>query len=413
MELLAPAGGQAQLEAAIRFGADAVYLAADRFGMRARADNFALDRIPAAVSYAHEHGVAVHVTLNTLMHGHDLDELPSYLETLAEAGADAFIVSDLGAFSLAKRHAPEVSLHVSTQASVANAEAARMWHELGASRIVCARELSLAEIARLRRDAPADLEIEVFAHGAMCMAVSGRCLLSTAMTGRSGNRGACAQPCRWNYAVVEETRPGVAMSVEEDDFGSYVMNAQDLCMIDHLGELAEAGVDSIKLEGRNKRAFYVANVVAAYRAVLDGADPSSVKDQLNAVSHRPYSTGFYFGRATQSPERDGYLKERLHAGTVLECDGDGPYHVRFRCQNRIFEGDELQALSPGRPPFAVTARNIRWYPAPSPEDAHPRPVDVAVANRTGNIYAIDAEEPLSPGDFLSTPSRPEDQVWQR
>lgn len=415
MELLAPAGGRSQLETAVRFGADAVYLAADRFGMRARADNFSLDQIPDAVRFAHDHGVSVHVTLNTLMHDADLNALPAYLEALADADVDALIISDLGAFSLAKRYAPDVEVHVSTQASVANAEAARMWHDLGASRVVCARELSLEEIAKLRRDTPPGLQIEAFAHGAMCMAVSGRCLLSTALTGRSGNLGACAQPCRWSYAVVEETRPGIAMTVEEDDFGSYVMNAQDLCMIDHLEELAEAGVDSIKLEGRNKRAFYVANVVAAYRAVLDGADPSSVKGLLSAVSHRPYSTGFYFGRATQAPERDGYLKERLHAGTVLECKDkeNGLYQVSIRCQNRIFEGDELQALSPGRPPFAITARNICWHPTPSPADEHPRPVSVAVANRTGDTYSFDSEEPLSPGDFLSTPARPEDGIWER
>ncbi len=413
MELLAPAGGWAQLEAAVRFGADAVYLAADRFGMRARADNFPLDEITDAVRFAHEHGVTVHATLNTLMFDDDLDKLPAYLAALAEAGADAFIVSDLGALSLAKRYAPDVALHVSTQASVANAEAARMWHELGASRIVCAREMSLEQIARLRREAPAGLEIEAFAHGAMCMAVSGRCLLSSALTGRSGNRGECAQPCRWSYAVVEETRPGVAMAVEEDGFGSYVMNAQDLNMIAHLDELEAAGVDSIKLEGRNKRAFYVANVVGAYRAVLDGADPAQVEGRLNAVSHRPYSTGFYYGRAAQSPERDGYLKERLHAGTVLACEGDGPYRVSFRCQNRIFEGDGLEALSPGRAPFPVTARDLRWHPGPDETDPTPAPVAVAVANRTGDTYSLACDEPLSPGDFLSTPARPEDGIWVR
>lgn len=320
MELLAPAGGRSQLEAALRFGADAVYLACDRFGMRQRAENFALADIPDAVRLAHDAGAAVHVTLNTLMDADDIDALPGYLEALADAGVDAFIVSDLGAFTLAQEHAPGVALHVSTQASVANAAAARRWHDMGAARVVCAREMSVEDIVRLRADAPRELEIEAFAHGAMCVAVSGRCLLSAAMTGRSGNKGHCSQSCRWSYALVEEKRPGEYFPIEEDVRGSFVLNAQDLCMIDHLDDLAAAGVDSIKLEGRNKKAFYVATVVHAYRAVLDGADPASVHDDLLAISHRPYGTGFYYGQPNQTPERDGYVKECLHVATVTACE---------------------------------------------------------------------------------------------
>ena len=323
MELLAPAGGRSQLEAALRFGADAVYLACDRFGMRQRAENFALADIPDAVRLAHDAGAAVHVTLNTLMDADDIDALPGYLEALADAGVDAFIVSDLGAFTLAQEHAPGVALHVSTQASVANAAAARRWHDMGAARGVCARELGIEDIARLRADAPRELEIEAFAHGAMCVAVSGRCLLSAAMTGRSGNKGHCSQSCRWSYALVEEKRPGEYFPIEEDVRGSFVLNAQDLCMIDHLDDLAAAGVDSIKLEGRNKKAFYVATVVHAYRAVLDGADPASVHDDLLAISHRPYGTGFYYGQPNQTPERDGYVKECLHVATVTACEPAG------------------------------------------------------------------------------------------
>lgn len=323
MELLAPAGGRSQLEAALRFGADAVYLACDRFGMRQRAENFALADIPDAVRLAHDAGAAVHVTLNTLMDADDIDALPGYLEALADAGVDAFIVSDLGAFTLAQEHAPGVALHVSTQASVANAAAARRWHDMGAARVVCAREMSVEDIARLRADAPRELEIEAFAHGAMCVAVSGRCLLSAAMTGRSGNKGHCSQSCRWSYALVEEKRPGEYFPIEEDVRGSFVLNAQDLCMIDHLDDLAAAGVDSIKLEGRNKKAFYVATVVHAYRAVLDGADPASVHDDLLAISHRPYGTGFYYGQPNQTPERDGYVKECLHVATVTACEPAG------------------------------------------------------------------------------------------
>ena len=323
MELLAPAGGRSQLEAALRFGADAVYLACDRFGMRQRAENFALADIPDAVRLAHDAGAAVHVTLNTLMDADDIDALPGYLEALADAGVDAFIVSDLGAFTLAQEHAPGVALHVSTQASVANAAAARRWHDMGAARVVCAREMGIEDIARLRADAPRELEIEAFAHGAMCVAVSGRCLLSAAMTGRSGNKGHCSQSCRWSYALVEEKRPGEYFPIEEDVRGSFVLNAQDLCMIDHLDDLATAGVDSIKLEGRNKKAFYVATVVHAYRAVLDGADPASVHDDLLAISHRPYGTGFYYGQPNQTPERDGYVKECLHVATVTACEPAG------------------------------------------------------------------------------------------
>ena len=323
MELLAPAGGRSQLEAALRFGADAVYLACDRFGMRQRAENFALADIPDAVRLAHDAGAAVHVTLNTLMDADDIDALPGYLEALADAGVDAFIVSDLGAFTLAQEHAPGVALHVSTQASVANAAAARRWHDMGAARVVCAREMGIEDIACLRADAPRELEIEAFAHGAMCVAVSGRCLLSAAMTGRSGNKGHCSQSCRWSYALVEEKRPGEYFPIEEDVRGSFVLNAQDLCMIDHLDDLATAGVDSIKLEGRNKKAFYVATVVHAYRAVLDGADPASVHDDLLAISHRPYGTGFYYGQPNQTPERDGYVKECLHVATVTACEPAG------------------------------------------------------------------------------------------
>ena len=320
LELLSPAGSMEALRAAVCNGADAVYLACDRFGMRQRAENFALADIPDAVRLAHDAGAAVHVTLNTLMDADDIDALPGYFEALADAGVDAFIVSDLGAFTLAQEHAPGVALHVSTQASVANAAAARRWHDMGAARVVCAREMGIEDIARLRADAPRELEIEAFAHGAMCVAVSGRCLLSAAMTGRSGNKGHCSQSCRWSYALVEEKRPGEYFPIEEDVRGSFVLNAQDLCMIDHLDDLAAAGVDSIKLEGRNKKAFYVATVVHAYRAVLDGADPVSVHDDLLAISHRPYGTGFYYGQPNQTPERDGYVKECLHVATVTACE---------------------------------------------------------------------------------------------
>ena len=393
-ELLAPAGGRAQLEAAVRFGADAVYFACDRFGLRQRASNFALDDVPAAVACAHAAGAKAYVAVNALMGADDVAALPAYLEALDAAGADALIVGDLGAFSLARRHAPHVELHVSTQAGVMNAEAARMWHELGASRVVCAREMSVADIARMRADAPRELELEAFVHGAMCMAVSGRCLLSSAMAGRSGNKGHCAQPCRWSYALVEEQRPGEFYPVEEDVRGTYVMNAQDLCMVEHLDDLAAAGVDSLKIEGRNKKAFYVASV--------DGADPAEGAAELACVSHRPYSTGFYYGPAEQSPERDGYVRECLHAADVRACApvGDGAWRVEAVCRNRFCEGDELEAVAPGRASFGVRVRDLAWLPRPDADDPHPSPVPAAVANRSAEAYAFTVAEELAPGGFL-------------
>ena len=415
-ELLAPAGGWSQLKAAIRFGADAVYLACDKFGMRARADNFALDEMPLVVAFAHDRGVAVHVTLNTLMDARDIAELPAYMEALEAAGVDAFIIGDMGAFALARRHAPNVDIHVSTQASVMNAEAARMWYELGASRVVCAREMSVADIAEMRANTPTELQIEAFVHGAMCVAYSGRCLLSAAMTGRSGNKGACAQSCRWSYALVEEQRPGEYFEIEEDVRGSFILNAQDLNMIAHLDELAAAGVDSFKIEGRNKQAFYVATVVGAYRSVLDGGDVAEAERELYTISHRPYSTGFYYGRAIQTPERDGYVKECLHVATVEECMpvGEGRWRATVLCHNRFAVGDELEVVSPGKSgaKFEVS-RLVRLAPADGGKPFVERgdlPLEEVralsfeqseqVANRSKEHYIFLSDAPLKPGDFI-------------
>ena len=385
MELLAPAGGIEQLRAAVRFGADAVYLASDRFGMRARAANFALKDIPAAVEIAHAAGVKVHVTANILMEQGDLAALPDYFRALDAAGVDAFIIGDLGAAAIARRVAPRVALHVSTQASVANSEAARVWHSLGASRVVCAREMSLDDIARMREDMPADMEIEAFAHGAMCMAVSGRCLISSYLTGRSGNRGHCTQPCRWSYTLEEEKRPGEHFPIEEDDRGTFIMNAKDMNMLAHLDALRAAGVDSIKIEGRNKKAFYVASVVNAYRQVLDGAPVADFAPELEAVSHRPYGTGFFFGEAEQAPNYDGYEQQAMHVADVVAADAEDRTIVA-RCRNRFAEGDELEILSPRVPITRVVVRNLTWLPDPTESDPDPAPVPVPVANRSCGIY---------------------------
>ncbi|MCH4184259.1 MAG: U32 family peptidase [Eggerthellaceae bacterium] len=409
-ELLAPAGGRDQLVAAIRFGANAVYLATDQFGMRQRAGNFSLDEIPHVVAYAHERHVAVHVTCNIQMHNADIDQLPTYLQALDEAGIDALIVSDLGAFRMAKRYAPHVALHVSTQASVSNAEAACAWYDLGASRIICAREMSLAEIAELRKRIPNDLQIEVFVHGSMCMAVSGRCLISDYLTDRSATNGNCTQPCRWSYTLEEETRPGMHMPVVEGDRGSYILNAKDLNMIEHLDDLRRAGVDSIKIEGRNKKAFYVASVVNAYRQVLDGADPAWGKRELDTVSHRPYGTGFYYGRAQQTPDSDDYIRTYTWAAEVVSCspvpsDSDVlpkisdaaslTYEARVLCRNRFEEGDHLEVVSPHRPIHMIEVHGLRYI-----ADDGGSPYHVTTANRPMESYSLRIAEPLLPGDLL-------------
>lgn len=399
VELLAPAGGFGQLRAALAFGADAVYLAAERFGMRARAANFPLCDLPDAVREAHERGVRVYVTCNVMMEQGDVDDLPAYLQAVDAAGVDALIVGDLGAFSLARVHAPHCALHVSTQASVANSEAAKAWHDLGASRIVCAREMTLADIARMRERIPGDLQLEAFVHGAQCMAVSGRCLISSYLTGRSGNKGACTQPCRWNYALEEEKRPGEHFPVEEDAGSTFIMNAKDLCMVEHLDALRDAGVDSVKIEGRNKKAFYVATVVGAYRRALDGGPAGEARRELDAVSHRPYSTGFYFGDPQQACDYDGYEQEAMHVADVVSCEGDGSdeacCRLVARCRNRFEEGESLEVLSPGRCVRDLAVRGLCWLPE---DTGVPEPV--AVANRATDLYAFDAPFAVEPGSFL-------------
>lgn len=409
MELLAPAGGFEQLEAAIAFGADAVYLAADRFGMRARAKNFTLDDLPRAVAFAHDHGVSVHLACNTTIMEDDIDGLPSFLEQVDAACVDALIIGDIGAFVLAREHAPRCELHVSTQANVANSAAADMWYELGARRIVCAREMTLEDIAHMRQTVPSDLEIEVFAHGAQCMAVSGRCLISSYLTGRSANQGNCTQPCRWGYALEEEKRPGRFFPIEEDgNHNTFIMNAKDLNMIGHLDALAKAGVDSIKIEGRNKKAFYVATVVGAYRRALDALDegafsPSLIADlqeELNSVSHRPYSTGFFFGHPEQADDYDGYEQSSIHIADVLGCEPyDGRYRVYAKCRNRFEEGAVLEALMPRGAVNEVKVEGLMWQPVNAIGEALELE-PVSVANRATDTYAFTSSIPIPEGSYL-------------
>ena len=411
MELLAPAGGFSQLEAAIAFGADAVYLAADRFGMRARATNFSLSDIPRAVEIAHAQGVSVHVTCNILMSDSDLQILPDYLAALDAAGVDALIISDLGALRLARQYAPHCEYHVSTQASVSNVQAALAWYEMGARRVVCAREMSLAEIAAMKAALPSDMKVETFAHGSMCMAVSGRCLISSYLTGRSGNKGHCTQPCRWMYTLEEEKRPGQHFPIEEDETGTFIMNAQDMNMLAHVHEMQAAGIDSIKIEGRNKKAFYVATIVNAYRQVLDGANAADFADELETVSHRPYSTGFFFGPAHQSVTSDGYEQTCLHVADIVGCEpvygaAEAPgteahptaWRITATCHNRFEQGCELEALVPHIPPVHVTVQQLHWIDQTAAGDPLPRPVEVA--NRAMARYTFLCDTPLEPGGFL-------------
>ena len=326
MELLAPAGGMEQLECAVHFGADAVYLAGKRFGMRRRASNFDDAGIASAVKFAHEHGVKVFVTANTLMKDGDVAALPDFFAMLQNAGVDAAIVSDMGALSICKRTAPKLELHLSTQASCMNAEAAKAYYDLGVSRVVVAREMSLSDIVRMRESIPDDLEIEAFVHGAMCMAYSGRCLMSDYMVSpsRGANNGHCAQPCRWKYTVVEETRPGEPFSVIEEDGGSFIMSSTDMNMLSHVRELSEAGVDSIKIEGRAKGAYYVASAVNAYRHVLDGEPADAWQAELETTSHRPYSTGFYFGTPGQNQGVKEYARDYQMVARVVSCGKNAP-----------------------------------------------------------------------------------------
>jgi len=362
MELLSPAGDMERLKMAVLYGADAVYLAGTDFGMRSFAGNFTPEELPKAVEFAHSHGVKVHATVNTMPRNDEICRLPAHLEMLQAAGVDALIVADMGAFSLACKYAPKCDRHISTQQSIANYECATAWYDLGAKRVVLARELCLDEIAEIRAKTPKDLEIETFGHGAMCVSYSGRCLLSNYMTGRDSNRGACAQPCRYQYTLMEEKRPGEYFPVFEDDKGTYILNSRDMCTIDHIGALTDAGIDCIKIEGRAKSAYYAAIVTGAYRHVIDDLaqgrpiDPIW-RDEVEKISHRVYSTGFYFGHPGQYTEHSRYIREYQVAAIVQSCDENGLALCSLR--NKFVAGDELEVVGPDMRPFPVTVPQMQ------------------------------------------------------
>ena len=361
IELLSPAGDMERLKMAVLYGADAVYLAGTDFGMRSFAGNFTPEELPKAVEFAHSHGVSVNVTVNTMPRNEEVASLPAYLEQLQAANVDALILADLGAFTLAGKYAPKCARHISTQQSIANYECAQAWFDLGAKRVVLARELSLEEIRTIREKTSPELEIETFGHGAMCVSYSGRCLLSNYMTGRDSNRGACAQPCRYQYALMEEKRPGEYFPVFEDEKGTYILNSRDMCMIDHIGDLMDAGVDCLKVEGRAKSAYYAAIVTGAYRHVIDdvaaGREIDPVwRDEVEHVSHRIYSTGFYYGFPGQYTEHSRYIRQWQICAIVESCDENGLALCSLR--NKFAKGDELQLVGPDTRPQLFTAETM-------------------------------------------------------
>ena len=365
VELLAPAGDQECLDSAIKFGADAVYLAGTEFGMRTASRNFSCDELSAAVKKAHESGVRVHVTCNTLPRNNEIDRLPDFLSAAQDCGVDAFIIADLGVMNLAAKYAPKVQRHVSTQAGVVNYRTALAFYETGASRVVLARELSLDEIADIRAKIPSELEIETFIHGSMCVSFSGRCLISNYLTGRDANRGDCAQPCRWKYHLYEENREGQYFPVEETDRGTFLYNSRDLCMIEHIPELMKAGIDSFKIEGRAKSSYYVSVVTNAYRHAIDeyykngGEKPLSpwIREELEKVSHREYSTGFFFGSEPgQSTENGGYIR---NYEVVAICEEYKDKTAYLSQRNRFFSGDKLDVLPPSGEPFEIMVDHMQ------------------------------------------------------
>jgi putative protease len=365
LEILSPAGDAERLQAALDFGADAVYLGGTMFGMRAGPANFDAQGLHEAVELAHARGVKVYLTCNTLPRSGELALFPKFLAEAVSAGVDAVIVADLGILSMVRELAPELAVHMSTQTGIVNYASANMLYRLGARRVVLARELSLEEIYDIRRHVPDDLEIEVFVHGAMCVSFSGRCLLSAYFTDRDANRGACAQPCRWKYSLVEEKRPHMPMPIEETSEGTYILNARDMCMIDHIDKLAEAGVTSFKIEGRAKSAYYVSVITNAYRMAMDcyQKDPAHfrlpewIHKEVFKVSHRKYCTGFFFGHpnACQYYESSGYIRTCDVVGIVERCEGGRVYATQ---RNRFFPGDTVEILAPGRQPVPVQMHDI-------------------------------------------------------
>ena len=384
-ELLVPASSLEVLKIAVIFGADAVYIGGEAFGLRAKAKNFSMEEIKEGIAFAHAHDVKVYITANILAHNDDLEGARAYFEELREIKPDALIISDPGMFMLAKEVCPEIERHVSTQANNTNYATYLFWQQLGAKRVVSARDLSLAEIQEIRAHIPDDLEIETFIHGAMCISYSGRCLLSNYFTGRDANQGACTHPCRWKYAVVEESRPGEYLPVYENERGTYIFNSKDLCMIDHIPELMESGIDSFKIEGRMKTALYVATVARTYRKAIDDykVSPELYRehlpwylDQISNCTYRQFTTGFFFGKPSEEAQiydSNTYLKEYTYLGIVGEPDANGRYRIEQR--NKFSVGEKIEVMKPNGDNLTVTVQEIFDEEGNAMESApHPKQV---------------------------------------
>lgn len=398
-EVLAPASSLEVLKTAVYYGADAVYIGGEMYGLRAKAKNFSKEDMAEGIRFAHEHGKKVYVTANITAHDRDLEGVQKYFEELKEIGPDALIISDPGVFQIATEICPEIDIHISTQANNVNYRTFQFWHKLGATRVVTARELSIKEIADIDAHIPEDLEIETFVHGAMCISYSGRCLLSNYFTGRDANLGACTHPCRWKYYIMEENRPGEYLPVEENERGTYIFNSKDLCMIEHIPELVAAGVDSFKIEGRAKSAYYTAVVTHAYRQALDAyfAHPSPdfrvpdwVLAEMEKMSHRVYTTGFNFGPLQNGQELNtgGYVRNWDVCALYRDQQGN---RLIVDQRNRFFEGDTLEVLEPGQKPYTLTVRDLVREADGTRTEA---------ANKATEVYSFAVDRPVSPDAIL-------------
>jgi putative protease len=399
-ELLAPGGSLEKLKTAIDYGADAVYIGGEAFSLRVAAENFSKEDMLEGIKYAHDRGKKVYLTANILPHNSDIDEFEEFVKEIRPLGFDAVLIADLGLFDMMRTLAPEIPIHVSTQANNVNYRSAIMWHKLGAERVVLAREMSFKEIAEIREKIPEDLELEAFVHGAMCISYSGRCLLSNYMTSRDSNMGACSHPCRWNYKLVEEKRPGQYMDVFENERGSFIFNSKDLCMIEHIPELVQSGITSLKIEGRVKTSYYVATVVGAYRREIDRYfdDPENYTfnqdeyDELCKVSHRPYTTGFYYHKPDENSQvytTSSYIRDYELIGIVLDYDEETKIATVTQ-RNRFFKGDEIEIIQPMKPYFTQIIGDM--------ENEEGEPIDVAP--HAEQIVKFEISEPVCKGAML-------------
>lgn len=398
-ELLIPASSLEVLKIAVMYGADAVYIGGEAFGLRAKAKNFSMDEIREGIAFAHEHNVKVYITANILAHNGDLEGVRAYFEELKEIRPDALIIADPGVFEIAKEVCPDIERHISTQANNTNYATYNFWHALGAKRVVSARELSMAEIKEIRAHIPDDLEIETFVHGAMCISYSGRCLLSNYFTGRDANQGACTHPCRWKYSIVEETRPNEYMPVYENERGTYIFNSKDLCMIGHIPDLFDAGIDSFKIEGRMKTALYVATVARTYRKAIDDYMESPelyeahmpwYLDQISNCTYRQFTTGFFYGKPSEEAQiydNNTYLKEYTYLGIVGETNEEGLYRIEQR--NKFSVGDEIEVMKPDGQNLTVTVKRIVDEEGNEMESApHPKQVLYIDLGQSLELYDI-------------------------